>query len=76
MIPIKVTWLPLTRGAVSHGTHHDSFDDTTGLLGRVDTESHIVNVVERVEDAEDVKTVLDSASGELETSLVSDKSTS
>lgn len=44
---------------------HDGLDDTTCLLSSVDTQLHVLEVVQRVEDTEDVETILDSLLGEL-----------
>lgn len=42
-----------------------SLDDSAGLLGSVDTELHVLDKVERVEDSEDVETGLDRPLAEL-----------
>lgn len=47
-----------------------SLDNTSGFLGRVDTELQIVNIVERVEDSEDVQTSLDGFFGEFVNGIV------
>lgn len=42
-----------------------SFNDSSGLLGSIDSQSHVLNVIERIENSEDIKSILDSSSGEL-----------
>ena len=43
----------------------DGLDDTTRLLRGIDTETQVLDVVERIEDTEDVETVLHSLLGEI-----------
>lgn len=49
---------------------HGSFDYSAGLLGSVDTELHVFDVVEGVEDSEDVKTILHGLLAELVDGIV------
>jgi hypothetical protein len=69
----KVTGVALRRrasvgvgGSETRGTHDRSFDNTSSLLRGVDTETHVLDVVEGVEYTEDIETVLDSFGGELD----------
>lgn len=41
------------------GVTDDGLDDTSSLLGGIDSELHVVDIVERVEYSEDVESVLD-----------------
>jgi hypothetical protein len=57
--------LGLVRVRDVAGVADNGLADTTRLLRGIDTELQVLDVVERVEDTEDVETVLDSLLGEV-----------
>jgi hypothetical protein len=57
--------LGLVRVRDVAGVADDGLADTARLLRSIDTELQVLDVVERVEDTEDVETVLDSLLGEV-----------
>lgn len=50
---------------IRYEAYHDSLNNTSSLLGSVNTETHVLDVVERIEHTENVETVLYSAGREL-----------
>lgn len=43
----------------AYKTHDSSFDNSTSLLGSVDSKAHVLDVVKRIKDTEDIESVFD-----------------